>query len=186
MREEIGLLVGPAFMERRMKNAVFFAIVGALSLVGAAFLVSEACARDIWQENYENQSRRQWDQWQRDMQRMREKADREREQAAKEKEDWVALARSPTMHSWGLGYGSTSVTRAAAESAALAACARLKNATDCTIVATATNGWCLALALGGPSWGWSRQNNLQSAQSDALARCNKDSCKITEAWCTRR
>jgi hypothetical protein len=100
--------------------------------------------------------------------------------------DWVALAVSPSTGKAGAVYKANS--RSVAESDALARCRELPGQpTDCSIVTTAHDGWCVSMAQAPDArdgWGWSRQADIKAAKSDALARCSKQSCNVSFAWCS--
>jgi hypothetical protein len=100
--------------------------------------------------------------------------------------DWVALAVSPSTGKAGASYKASS--RSVAESDALARCRKLPGQpTDCRIVTQASEGRCVSMAQDDRgAWGWSRQADIKTAKTDALARCSKQSssCEVSFAWCS--
>jgi Domain of unknown function (DUF4189) len=94
---------------------------------------------------------------------------------------WVALAVSVSSNDWGDAYNYDS--RAEAESVAMGLCRKFR--TDCRIVLSGTNGWCVSMARGDTGSGWSRRADLKTAQSSALAECGKQSssCKLVFSRC---
>lgn len=93
----------------------------------------------------------------------------------------IAYSNRTKAHGWAKDFAS----RAAAEKAALASCA--KHADDCTAVLWFKNA-CGALATGpkGSGWGWAETQSL--ADSGAMNACAKHStaCTVKRRVCTTR
>lgn len=93
----------------------------------------------------------------------------------------IAYSQAKRAHGWGNDYPS----RAQAEKAALANCAKF--AGDCSVVVWFKNA-CGALSVGPTGAGWSWADEQADADRAAVQACSKHSkaCVVTQRLCTKR